>query len=252
MTLTEMAGPSVALAIAIPLAILFIYVFLWRLLSVVFVYVALFNAAWKILVGLYQMADAIIYRVRYELRQTRKPFLVPVLLGISGAIGLCASAIWLVSLNHSLNQGVHASTSFPATPATPVLHTTEMPVRTDGDMSFIVATVNGLEMPFMIDSGSSTVCLPDSVIGDLRRRGLLTDADVQGSQNAGLADGRVVRSKAYNLAQVTIGAWALNGVAASSCGKSKVALLGQSVLGRFTSWSLDNQRNVLMLTAPKG
>jgi hypothetical protein len=145
----------------------------------------------------------------------------------------------------------YLSTSQPATPTPPkpVLHTTELAVGTGGDMSFVLATVNGLEMPFLIDSGSTTVCLPDAFIGNLRRQGLLTDADVTGSQDAELADGRVVRSKTYNLARVRIGTWNLDNVSASSCRKSKVALLGQAVLGRFVSWSLDNRRHVLVLTS---
>ncbi len=160
---------------------------------------------------------------------------------------VCASAVRFASLN----QGARPHTPLPATPAEPVLHTAEVAVGTDGGTFFVMAAVNGFEMPFMIDSGSSVICLPDAFIGDLRRRSLLTDADIRGWQNSELADGRIVRSKAYNLTQFTIGTWVLVDVAASSCGKSKVALLGQAVLGRFVSWSLDNQRNVLMLTAWK-
>jgi hypothetical protein len=164
-----------------------------------------------------------------------------------------ALGAWLF-VGSGLMLAHHFYTSQPMTPPKPprpVLHTTEVAVGTAGSMFFVMATVNGLEMPFMVDSGSSDICLPDILIGDLRRRGLLTDADWRGSGHATVADGRVVPNKAYNLAQVTIGTWTVNNVAASSCGKGRIPLLGQSVLGRFTSWSLDNRRNVLILTAPK-
>jgi aspartyl protease family protein len=144
-----------------------------------------------------------------------------------------------------------AETRQPA-PSKPVLHTAEVEIARDNSgASYVMASVNGAEIPFMVDSGASDVCLPNDVINGLRRSGRLTDADWTGWQNATFADGRTVRSRTFNLRRLTIGPWTLNDVAGSSCGKGNMALLGQAVLGRFTSWSLDNQRNVLLLAGWK-
>lgn len=130
-----------------------------------------------------------------------------------------------------------------------VLHTAEVPVKIIDDMAYVYVSINGVNMPFLIDSGASVMCLPDTYIGDLRKRGLLNKEDIKAPQNTVMADGRVVRSQFYNLKSVSIAVWDASDVEATSCGKAKVPLLGQALLSRFNSWSLDNKRSVLSVTA---
>ena len=65
-----------------------------------------------------------------------------------------------------------------------------------------------------------------------------------------LADGSTVRSSRFLLRSLTVGCQRLTNVPASIGSPMSVPLLGQSVLKRLVTWSIDNQRTVLKVTAP--
>src|SRR6202040_894745 len=104
-----------------------------------------------------------------------------------------------------------------------------------------------LPLDFVIDSGASDVTVPADVVSTLMRTGTLVPADFTGTQMYVLADGSKVPSQTFRIRSLKVGDLVLNNVGASVASTNGALLLGQSFLGRFKSWSIDNIRQVLVL-----
>ena len=123
-------------------------------------------------------------------------------------------------------------------------------VRLDrqGGVLLVPVLINDkLPLDFVIDSGASDVSVPADVVSTLMRTGTLVPADFTGTQTYVLADGSKVPSQTFRIKSLKVGNLVLSDVSASVASANGSLLLGQSFLARFTSWSIDNARQVLML-----
>jgi clan AA aspartic protease (TIGR02281 family) len=117
-----------------------------------------------------------------------------------------------------------------------------------GGAFMVPVTINGqLTLKFVIDSGASDVSIPADVVSTLVRTETITDADFIGQQSYQMADGSTVPSERFLIRSLKVGDTTLTNVTAAIAPVKAGLLLGQSFLGRFKSWSIDNQRRVLML-----
>ena len=112
-----------------------------------------------------------------------------------------------------------------------------VPVRVDNDI-----TLN-----FTIDSGAADVSIPADVVLTLLRTKTLTETEFLGKQTYRLADGSTVSSEIFRIRVPEVGGREIENVIGSVASVRAVPLLGQSFLSRFKSWSIDNQRHVLVL-----
>jgi clan AA aspartic protease (TIGR02281 family) len=123
-----------------------------------------------------------------------------------------------------------------------------VPLQNRGGTFLVPITINGrIELDFTVDSGASTVVVPADVFGTLIRTGTIADADLTGKQNFTLADGSTQTQETFRIRSLTIGDRVLHDVEASVAPIAGSLLLGQSFLRRFKSWSMDNERGMLML-----
>ena len=81
----------------------------------------------------------------------------------------------------------------------------------------------------------------------LLRTGTITDTDFLGTQKYRMADGSSVPSQQFMIRSLKVGDRTLNDVTGSIAPVEGGLLLGQSFLRRFKSWSIDNQREALIL-----
>jgi len=114
----------------------------------------------------------------------------------------------------------------------------------------IPGRVNGaVTVKFVLDTGASDVLIPDDVARALERAGKLDRGDYIGTRTYVLADGSKVPSKRILLRELTVGDQSVSNVTASIGRPGSPALLGQSFLSKFPSWTLDNERHVLVLAS---
>jgi predicted aspartyl protease len=115
--------------------------------------------------------------------------------------------------------------------------------------TFVVPVqINGaLTLSFTVDSGAAEVSIPADVVLTLTRTGTLTADDFLGEQTYQLADGSTVPSQTFVFRSLKVGDKILQNVTGSVAPVKGSLLLGQSFLSRFKSWSIDNQRHVLIL-----
>jgi clan AA aspartic protease (TIGR02281 family) len=118
----------------------------------------------------------------------------------------------------------------------------------EGGVYVIPVTVNGvITLNAIVDSGASDVSIPADVVSTLIRNKTLSEQEFFGAQTYVLADGSRVPSQRFRIRTLKVGNNSLENVTASVASASADILLGQSFLSRFKSWSIDNDRHVLIL-----
>jgi len=100
---------------------------------------------------------------------------------------------------------------------------------------------------FFVDSGATDVSIPADLFSAMRRSGAITAADITGSRNFVNADGEASKSTTFILRSLKVGQVEVLHVEASVAPQKAPALLGQSFLKRFKSWSIDNATQELLL-----
>jgi len=112
----------------------------------------------------------------------------------------------------------------------------------------IAGQVNGaISIDFILDTGASDVLIPGDVAKALERSGTLTQRDFIGTRTYVLADGSRLPSARIVLRELRVGSQVVRNVTASIGPARTTPLLGQSFLAKFPSWTLDNERRVLVL-----
>lgn len=125
---------------------------------------------------------------------------------------------------------------------------TSVPMKKDGGVYVVPVSLNGtLTVDCIVDSGASDVNIPAGVFERLVRAGTIKREDILGSAVYTLANGSNERGRTILLKSLKVGNIVVKDVVASVGGEQSSALLGQSFLERFTSWSLDNNKHVLVL-----
>lgn len=127
-------------------------------------------------------------------------------------------------------------------------YATEVSLRKEGGTFIAPISINNtLTMEFVIDSGASVVTIPADVVSTLIRTGAISKDDFIGSETYQLADGSKVPSTTFTIRTLKIGTREIRDVKASVAKLEGSLLLGQSFLMRFKSWTIDNERSVLLL-----
>jgi clan AA aspartic protease (TIGR02281 family) len=116
-----------------------------------------------------------------------------------------------------------------------------------GTFAVPVLINNRITLNFTIDSGAADVSVPADVFSTLIRAGTVVKSDLIGAQVYQLADGSERRAQRFRLRSLRIGSLELREVIASVAPPAGSLLLGQSFLSRFRNWSIDNQRQVLLI-----
>ena len=104
-----------------------------------------------------------------------------------------------------------------------------------------------ITLDFVVDSGAADVSIPEDVVITLIRAKTIRDTDFVGQQTYVLADGSKVKSHIFRIRSLKVGDRVIENVTGSVTTRKGSLLLGQSFLGRFKSWSIDNTKHALVL-----
>jgi clan AA aspartic protease (TIGR02281 family) len=150
-------------------------------------------------------------------------------------------------LNVDLKSGAPiASEPTPLPP--PIGRGETVPMVSDGGTFKVPVTINGeLTLKFVVDSGASDVSIPADVVRTLWRTGTIAKDDFLDSQTYRMADGSTIPSQQFKIRSLKVGNTMLENVTGSIAPATGDLLLGQSFLTRFKSWSIDNERQALVL-----
>jgi len=113
----------------------------------------------------------------------------------------------------------------------------------------VPVVINGkISLNFIIDSGATDVSIPASVFSTLTRNGTVSPQDFLDKRMYKLADGSGEISQRFRIRSLRVGKLEIRDVIASVGDSGGLPLLGQSFLSRLKSWSIDNERQALLIT----
>jgi clan AA aspartic protease (TIGR02281 family) len=146
-------------------------------------------------------------------------------------------------LRRKFDADIDAITGRPATGAISI------PLRSDrGTYTVAAVRINdAITLDFTLDTGASDVSIPKEIVDTLMRTGTLTSADYLNAREFELADGRTQSSWTFRIRSLKVGDTVVQDVVGSVAPGGGSLLLGQTFLQRFKSWSIDNDRKVLVL-----
>jgi clan AA aspartic protease (TIGR02281 family) len=119
--------------------------------------------------------------------------------------------------------------------------------RHDGTLSVPVTINDSIRLNFTVDSGATDVVIPGDILRTLVLNGTIASGDFTGQQDNTLADGSNMHSLVVHIRSLRVGDASLDNVTAVIAPPGGVLLLGQSFLAHFKSWSINNERQVLVL-----
>lgn len=159
-----------------------------------------------------------------------------------------SSTAWHFGNAVSDRYAVVPASSAPTRSASPPAGTIEVPMVRSGGTYGVPVQINGaITLGFVLDSGASDVSIPSDVFRTLVRTGTITKDDITGSETYTLADGSRKKATTFRIRSLKVGPKVLEDVKGSVAEDDGPLLLGMSFLGRFKSWSVDNERHVLVL-----
>jgi clan AA aspartic protease (TIGR02281 family) len=114
---------------------------------------------------------------------------------------------------------------------------------------YVVAVLinNAVTMDFVVDSGASDVSISEDVLATLMQKGTIRKTDYLGNKVYQQADGSKMPSKVYLIKSLKVGDRVIENVIVRVGSARGSLLLGQSFLGQFKSWTIDNTTQSLLL-----
>jgi gag-polyprotein putative aspartyl protease/surface-adhesin protein E len=121
-------------------------------------------------------------------------------------------------------------------------------IREHGTLQVPVVINGRVSLNFTIDSGATDVSIPSTVFSTLTRNGTVSPQDYLDKRLYKLADGSGEISQRFRIRSLRVGKLEVRDVIASVGDSGGLLLLGQSFLSRLKSWSIDNERQTLLIT----
>src|SRR3984885_8472356 len=128
-------------------------------------------------------------------------------------------------------------------------HSESVPlIHAHGTLQVPVVINDKITLDFTIDSGATDVSIPATVFSALTRNGTVSAQDLLDKRIYKLADGSGELSQRFRVRSLRVGRLEVRDVIASVGDSGGLLLLGQSFLSRLKSWSIDNERQTLLIT----
>lgn len=122
-----------------------------------------------------------------------------------------------------------------------------IPFRNENGVKYVQVSINGINLDMIFDTGCSGALISVAEANYLYSKGRLTEADILGTAQSRVADGRVVENMVVNLREVVIGGRITcpDVQAIVSANIDAPLLLGNAVLDRLATIEIDNQRQTI-------
>jgi predicted aspartyl protease len=148
---------------------------------------------------------------------------------------------------HASHPAVYAAAVLVASLAARAAAGREIALTRDGGMYRVPVTLDGrLVLPFIVDTGADEVQVSTDVFRALFARDATPPTYLPGGAYR-VADGRVVHDRRFVIPSLRIGDREFHRVTASIGGPGAPLLLGQNVLDRLGTWSIDSRRSMLVI-----
>lgn len=122
-----------------------------------------------------------------------------------------------------------------------------IPFNQQGGVKLVDVSVNGFGFKMIFDTGCSSTLISVAEARYLYEKGYLTEEDFLGTTQSQIADGSIVEDMVVNLREVVIGGKILctDVTATVSSNNNAPLLLGNEILDRVASYSVDNENQTI-------
>lgn len=100
---------------------------------------------------------------------------------------------------------------------------------------------------WLLDCGATDMLVSDTMINKLIQLKLVSINDFLGQQTYTIANGKQILCDVYSINNVQVGNFTVNNLIIGASKEADVFLLGKTFLNKFRRWSIDNQRERLIL-----
>lgn len=108
---------------------------------------------------------------------------------------------------------------------------------------------NSVRLEFIVDTGASSVLIPDDVFKTLLRTRTISKSDFLGSSKAETASGEIIDIFKINIRELKVGSRTIQNVEASIGDDNASLLLGQSALQKLEPWKLQSSKRILTINS---
>lgn len=123
----------------------------------------------------------------------------------------------------------------------------EIQLTYQNGVNYIDVSIGNITKKFVLDTGASDVLISKELESQLIQKGFLRKEHYMTSGLYRIADGSIIKCRRLIIPKLKIGGFILSNVQASVVNHGNTMLLGQSVLGKFGSWNIDNINKTLVL-----
>lgn len=120
-------------------------------------------------------------------------------------------------------------------------------VITVSGMTKLKVKIGPLVNIWMLDCGATDMLVSDTMINKLLQLKLVSRNDFLGQQTYTLASGKDILCDVYRINNVQVGKFTVNNLVIGASKEANTFLLGKTLLNKFRRWSIDNQRDQLIL-----
>jgi clan AA aspartic protease (TIGR02281 family) len=120
-------------------------------------------------------------------------------------------------------------------------------LKKDKGLYIVKVSIGGKEVNYILDSGASEMSINKSMEEYLKSIGSIRASDYLPSGSFSMADGSTKEFRRVKLASVNVGELVINLVSANIVADGQPLLLGKSFLDRFSSWKINNEKQLLEL-----
>ncbi len=122
-----------------------------------------------------------------------------------------------------------------------------IPYRENGGVKIIKVSLNGMTVDMIFDTGCSRTLISIAEAQYLYNKGFISDDDFIGMSHSQIADGSIVENMVINLDRIVIDEkLSCTNVQATVCLNSEAPLLlGNEVLNRAASYTIDNENKLI-------
>src|SRR5262249_16910958 len=119
-------------------------------------------------------------------------------------------------------------------------------VQSGGVYMVPVRLNDAIVIPFVLDSGSADISIPEDLFKTLIRAGTIAESDFLNPGTYVTADGSEHLKRRFVLLELGFGNHVVKDAIASVAPDKADPLLGQSFLQKLPAWTMDNTRHVLV------
>lgn len=122
-----------------------------------------------------------------------------------------------------------------------------VPFREDAGVKYVKVSVNGFGFEMIFDTGCSGTLISVAEANYLYEKGYLKAEDYLGKSKSQIADGSIVENMVFNLKEVIIDGKirCMDVTATVSANSNAPLLLGNEVLNRVASYTMDNENKTI-------